>query len=622
MSSGSSCSKISAKAMTRAAIAFLEGLPEGKTKVKTREVIKQLADSLGCNIGKGTEQYAKFKERWIKALNAFSQRVDDPSVWEDFKKKYETGGRAKAEVIKIIQSTTSEGELSTLDSETIAKLAKMCKENKPREAIDKRLARHKITLLGGERITKVKKSDLCDAILTLAGESSKPNNGPSCDSKTTIAQLKAYIQSRGWSVPSKARKAEICEYIAKMESKAGSPIAAPISAPANVPSTAPFTLPSGYENCTSSRTLSKQKIKEWVSAQGWDKESGFEGFPADRKDKATWCDFLSRQIAAHQISVKPPSVAAPISCYQDQDWKTVEDVEANLATCPPDQACDVTTKRCLNKEDAKKMGLERYEIKLNNGRVFTTYVNREQLRILEPNLKNFIIPIKPATPKIAPIVAPSPISEEIKTKAKIVFKPGKVQYGEEEKRRQAEASAMLSSLIGEEKTEPIIKEPEETTESKAYSKEYVNTLKKRVKEELNELVNKLKDDGEDYPDQKLINEYSNIVVNEGIKNRTNYLTDVRNSGPPQKWSSELVGNYIANHSDFFSKWYRTRKPAAISPIPSTAIAPETIQEPSAVAKLRQRLKDVRVQAQPPPIQIVRAESALAKATALCAGIKA
>ena len=534
-----SCSKISAHAISRAAIAFLEGLPSGNTKVKTKDVLKQLADSLGCNLsGRSSDEYAKFKDRWKKALEAFRERSEDPSVWLAFKKKYEKGGRAKVEVSKIIQSPIAEGELSTLDSETIVKLAKMCHDNKPREAINKRLARHKITLLGGQNILKVNKADLCDAILTLAGGKSEPE-AETCDVKTnTVAQLKAYIQSRGWSVPSKARKAEICQYIAKMESGASSrtPVnrvspratAAPTVAPINVPLDTSFSLPPGYENCPKSRALSKQKIKEWVIAQGWDKEQEFEGFPSDRKDKTAWCDFLSKLIATHQVSAKRSSVSkAPVqsnACYEDRDWKTEQDVEANLASCPPNQICDITKKRCLDPQKAEQLGLERYEVKLKTGRMFPIYVNKDQLRLLEPNLRNFITKTtKPVTPRVAPIVAPviTPLVTEVKVKpkAKIVFKPGKVQYGEEEKKRQAEASSMLANLIGEEEVPESIALPESVV---------------------------------------------------------------------------------------------------LAPAPAVPIVTE---EPSAIVKLRQRLKDVRVQPQPPPIQIVRAESELARSTAMCAGIK-
>jgi hypothetical protein len=633
MPSRSPCSKVSARAMTRAAIAFLEGLPEGKSKVKTGEVIKQLADSLGCTVSRSSDQYAKFKARWKKALEAFRDRVDDPSIWTKFKTKYEKGNRASAEVVKIIQQPIAQGELSTLDQETISKLAKMCKEKKSREDIDKSLKKHKITLLGGQPISKINKTDLCDAILTLAGDklissNLEPKSSP-CDEKATVAQLKAYIQSRGWSVPSKARKAEICEFIAKMESKAGSPIVAPLSAPTNVP----FTLPQGYGDCTASRTLSKQKIKEWVSAQGWDKEKEFEGFPADRKDKATWCDFLSRQIASHQVRVPPPPTdtaqTTPVACYQDQDWKTVEDVEANLAACPPDQACGITKKRCMTGEDAEKLGLERYDVKLKNGRTFTTYVNKDQLRLLEPNLRNFIETGKrPSTPKGAQITAP--IEEpKPKTKSKIVFRPGKVQYGEEEQKRQAEASVMLSKLIGEE-TE--IEAPEEKTESKAYSKEYTNALRKKIKEELGLLVEGLERNDSPYPKQKRVAEYINTIVENGLNDKTNYLATIREHGPPQKWSTNIATDFIGKYSDFMSKWYNVEpeeeepeieesRPEPVveqEPIVSTVVVSE---EPSAIVKLRQRLKDVRVQPQPPPIQIVRAESALAKATAACAGIQ-
>jgi hypothetical protein len=617
MPSRSPCSKVSARAMTRAAIAFLEGLPGGTAKLKTKEVLKQLADSLGCTISRSSDQYAKFKARWKKALDAFN----DPSAWSKFKTKYEKGDRASAEVVKIIQQPVAEGELSTLDQETISKLAKMCKEKKTREDIDKRLKKHKITLLGGQPISKVNKTDLCDAILTLAGESSPQKAQPSsCDQ--TVAQLKAYIQSRGWSVPSKARKAEICEFIAKMESKAGSPVVAPISAPTNVPP--------GYGECATSRTLSKQKIKEWISGQGWDKEKGFEGFPADRKDKTTWCDFLTRQIAAHQISVKP--ITAPVqipstACYQDQDWKTAEDVESALGSCPPDQSCNIAKKKCMTGEDAEKLGLERYDVKLKNGRTFTTYVNKDQLRLLEPNLRNFIETGKrPSTPKGAVISAPI---EEPKRKAKIVFKPGKVQYGEEEQKRQAEASAMLSKLIGE---EPEVEAPEEKTESKAYSKEYTNALKKKVKEELGLLVDDLKRNDNSYPKQKQVVEYINTIVENGLNDKSSYLATIREFGPPQKWPTNITTDFIGKYSDFMDKWYnaepeeeeqevdelRAEPIVEQTPIVSTVIVSE---EPSAVAKLRQRLKDVRVQPQPPPIQIVRAESALAKATAACAGIQ-
>jgi hypothetical protein len=294
-----------------------------------------------------------------------------------------------------------------------------------------------------------------------------------------------------------------------MEAKVQPPLAPPQAIALAGPSVqvpgAASEVPDGYDDCSNPRgTLTKPKIRQWIMEKGWHLEADFPGFPPDKKDKATWCTFLAELI-----------------------WKTVDDVENEL-TCPPGEACNISTRECVSEGELFDEKRPSMLLPLKSGRTATIYAKtKEKLQKLRPSLERFIsepkVPLSaqscatvlsgtqedlledlscPAkescnvdtskcgkkqagqiqlslggksvtgsaenitelqkTLEQAPSAAqPSPV----KQKPKVMFRPGHVVYGEEEKKRQAESSAWLSQLIGESKEIPE-QVPKEVAKSK------------------------------------------------------------------------------------------------------------------------------------------------------------
>lgn len=597
MSGSLSCSDIPEEKIIRKSISYLQNLGSGKEPT-LKEAISDVAEKLNCEAGKkGSKSYEQIKDALKKAMAVFFRHGPDSSEWAKFKAKYKKSEKESKKVKTSRRSKTSKPlsptaktkDLESLSNSKISSLAEMCQTNKTKSEIQKALSREEISKVDGQAVSKIKKAELCDTIEALApskkvlppASSSRPTVDPKeCDTRTwTVQKLKDHIKAMGWPAPpSKATKAKICAYVESMESKTQvqPPIspkqAAVLAGPSiKVPGALP-EVPEGYEDCSNPRgTLTKPKIRQWVTEKGWNLEPNFPGFPSDKKDKGTWCSFLASLIAAHPlippkaapvvvpteeeiseeeipIPTTPPKIKRAVStCFHNSDWKTVEEVEKELVDCPPKQACNISTRECASEQALIDLQRPSLPITLKSGKTARIYAkNPEQLEKLRPSLQKFI-----KTPEAA--IPPSPkavpqVSAPSKPKPKVMFKPGHIVYGEEERKRQAESSAWLSQLIGESKEAPE-QVPKEVTRPR----------------------------------------------------------------PPSPTQKQPTPPKPARVEKEFPK-------PVIAPLPEQEIPITITEQPSEVSRLIKRLRDIRVEASEPPVRLRIAESQLSKAIGACVGI--
>jgi hypothetical protein len=642
MSATLSCSDIPEEKIIRKSIVYLQGLGSGQEPT-LKEAISTLSEKLKCEPGtKGSKSYEQIKTALKKAMAVFFRHGPDSSQWAEFKAKYKRREK-EAKSPKTSREPKSPkaptftsrglGELESLPASQLSSLAEMCRSNQTKAEIQKELNRVGISKIGGQTVSKIRKSDLCETIRIVApskvsapaAQSSHSDIKPEdCDTRSwTIEKLKQYITSQGWPAPpSKATKAKICAYIESMQGKPVQPPVAPsqaaiLSGPSVQVPGATSEVPEGYDDCGNSRgKLTKPKIRQWVIEKGWNLEPDFPGFPSDKKDKSTWCSFLAGLISAHPLTLPKESaqVSAPeesqprkkravTTCAQTSDWKTVEEVEQELASCPSGQSCNITTKECAPDKDLVEEQRPSMLLNLKSGKTAHIYAKKaEHLQKLRPILQQLIkrpeSAAQPSPSKSCATVSSGDAEDIIdslscpakescnldksqcqkeqpgqiqlslsgksvtgsadkiselqknletskiaeiptlpKTKPKVVFKPGHVVYGEEERKRQAQSSAWISQLIGESKEEPARELPEQTPKEVVHPKSPVRREQKST----------------------------------------------------------------------------IPSPAREVPIPVT-------EQPSEVSRLVRRLRDIRADAAEPPVRLRIAESRLSKAIGTCVGI--
>lgn len=642
MSATLSCSDIPEEKIIRKSITYLQSLGSGQEPT-LKEAVETLSEKLKCETGKkGSKSYEQIKTALKKAMAVFFRHGPDSSQWAEFKAKYKKREK-EAKSPKISRGLTSPkvptfaargiGELESLPDSKLTSLAEMCRSNQTKAEIQKALTQAGISKVQGQTLNKIKKADLCETIEAMAPskvsapatQSSRSDIKPEdCDTRSwTVEKLKQYITSQGWPAPpSKATKAKICAYIESMQGKPVQPPVAPsqaaiLSGPSVQVPGATSEVPEGYDDCGNSRgKLTKPKIRQWVIEKGWNLEPNFPGFPSDKKDKSTWCSFLAGLISSHPLTPPKESeqVSAPekpqprkkravTTCAQTSDWKTVEEVEQELASCPSKQSCNITTKECTPDKDLEEEQRPSMLLNLKSGKTAHIYAKKaEHLQKLRPILQQFIkrpeSAVQPSSSKSCATVSSGEAEDIIdslscpekescnldksqcqkeqpgqiqlslsgksvtgsadkiselqknletskiaeisaipKTKPKVVFKPGHVVYGEEERKRQAQSSAWISQLIGESKEEPARELPEQTPKEVSRPKSPV----------------------------------------------------------------------------------RREQKSAI-PSPTREVSIPVTEQPSEVSRLVKRLRDIRADAAEPPVRLRIAESRLSKAIGTCVGI--
>ena len=652
MASPRSCSNISDREITRGIISYLEGMPKG-TQVTTRQLITGLGQQLDCDPGaKGSKQYERIKERIGKAFPLFHARDTDPAAWNAFKQKYVKKGAVAVPLdlpapLPAVAAPVP-GGLASLAAKDLAKLGDLCRANKTKVEIEKALSKLGVTRVAGKAPSKLRKGELCDAVLAFApapaplpAAAAIIAPGPRidrerCDTRAnTIEQLKTYIASRGWPAPpSKATKAKICSYIESMEAKAPAP-APPVVPPAaailaappapGVPTGGVGDVPPGYDDCANPRgSLTKPKIKNWVMTKGWHKEPGFPGFPADKKDKGTWCSFLAELINAHPIGGAAPAPEAPeapvapqapeapaappaSTCYESGEWKRVEDVEQELAACPPGQVCNISKRTCVSEEEAKERGWELLEIKLKSGRVVPVYSDVPgALTKLRPLLRDYVAKPTPPKPKkrvepcgtltegtredlIDNLACPAEQVCDLAARQCAPLAPGmiKLTLGGKEVVGPAERIEELRRQLGEPAPAPI---PAPVPGPKAKPKVVFKPGKVVYGE----------------AEQKRQAEAAAILAQ--------LIGEPVAPGPPKPVPPTPAPPVIAPPEP-------KPAPPIEPPVAPAAVPIPVIEEPSAVARLMGRLKDIRAQPAQPPVKLLRAESELSKAIGACVGIQ-
>lgn len=638
MSATLSCSDIPEEKIIRKSITYLQSLGSGQEPT-LKEAVETLGEKLKCETGKkGSKSYEQIKTALKKAMAVFFRHGPDSSQWVEFKAKYK-----KREKEAKSPKTSREpkvptfaargiGELESLPDSKLASLAEMCRSNQTKTEIQKALTQAGVSKVQGQTLNKIKKADLCETIEAMApskgsapaAQSSRSEiKAENCDTRSwTIEKLKQYITSQGWAAPpSKATKAKICAYIESMQGKPVQPPVAPsqaaiLSGPSIQVPGAISEVPEGYDDCGNSRgKLTKPKIRQWVIEKGWNLEPNFPGFPSDKKDKTVWCSFLASLISAHplvppketvQISApeEPKKKRVVTTCARTSDWKTVEEVEQELADCPPGQSCNITTRECASDKDLAEEQRPSMLLNLKSGKTAHIYAKKaEHLQKLRPALQQFIkrpeTAAQPSSSKSCATISSgesediidnlscpakescnldksqcqkeqpgqiqlslsgksvtgsadkiselqknletskiAEISTRPKTKPKVVFKPGHVVYGEEERKRQAQSSAWISQLIGESKEAESVRERPEQIPKEA----------------------------------------------------------VRPKSPIRREQKSTIPS-----------------PAREVPIPVT-------EQPSEVSRLVKRLRDIRADAAEPPVRLRIAESRLSKAIGTCVGI--
>jgi len=628
MSATRSCSDIPEEEIIRKSITYLQNLTDSEPTLK--QAVSDVAEKLKCESGsKGSKSYEKIKEALKKAMVVFFRHGPDSSQWTEFKAKYKKREKeakrspsprrsaVREKESKKVAKKSREIDLESLKDSQLTSLAKMCKKDEPKAEIQTKLSKLGVSKVDEQSVSKIKKADLCETIEALApskevlpaAQASRPEiQAEKCDTRAyTIPQLKEYIISKGWDAPpSKATKAKICAYIESMEAKVRPPLAPPQAIALAGPSVqvpgATSEVPDGYDDCSNPRgALTKPKIRQWIMEKGWHLEADFPGFPPDKKDKATWCTFLAELIAAHPLL--PPkelvseSKKAATACFQNTDWKTVDDVENEL-TCPSGEACNISTRECASEGELFEEKRPSMLLPLKNGKTVTIYAKtKEKLQKLRPALQRFIGKPEAPSPAAQSCATLSSGTEEdiledlscpanqscnvdtsqcskkpgkirlsvggksvtgsaekitelqktleqstptaqpsLKQKPKVMFRPGHVVYGEEEKKRQAESSAWLSQLIGESKEAPE-QVPKEVAKPKP--------------------------------------------------------------AKPTKPS---------------------KKETVVPPAPIQEIPVPITEQPSEVSRLVKRLRDIRAEAAEPPVRLRIAESQLSKAIGTCVGI--
>lgn len=641
------CSEIKNRSITRAVITYLENIKDKKFTV--RQAVYAVGNLLNCEVGdKDSEEYEKIKERLKKALESFNFGIKS-SEWKDFKKKYEKRIINVPDIEEVEQIPTaptiltqSSGGLSGVSSKDLRKLADMCKGNKTKVDIEKALRKLGISKIQNKALNKIRKGDLCDAISASAPLSPKQAvpatavipSGPSidmdkCDTRTnTIDQLKKYIAGKGWPAPpSKATKAKICAYIESMESKTKppSPIIPSLAKELAAQPTVEPEFPAGYDDCSNPRgILTKPKIKNWVMSKGWHLEPTFPGFPSDKKDKGTWCTFLANLISSHPLVVEQhipsvipttiPTVEKPpiyTDCYETGEWKTAKDVENELASCPSNQVCNISKRKCISEEDAKVKGWPYLNVNLKTGRTTTLYAeNNETIDKIRPMLQDFI----------QPQITPSKSKQ-------LQFVCGTLENGtRNELLSNLECPSDQVCDLNARKCSPLMPGQIKLTlhgKDVIGSAEKINELKRKLEPQTSAIPTSINLQPKIPSKAKVSFKPGQVVYGEEERKRQTEAT---------KMLSQLIGEPASTSKKPISK---VKTPIPSHEIPSTPeivkpqktaesiqapIVAPIIEEPSAVARLIGRLRDLQVQPSQPPIKLIRAESNLNKAINACVGI--
>lgn len=631
MSATRSCSDISEEEIIRKSITYLQSLSAGNEPT-LKQAVSDVAEKLKCESGKkGSKSYEKIKEALKKTMAVFFRHGPDSSQWTEFKakhKKREKEAKKPARTSREKESkraAKTSRDIESLKDSQLTSLAKMCQADKPKTEIQEKLKDAGVSKIQGQTLSKIKKDELCETIEAIApsktslpaAQASRPEIQPEkCDTRAyTIQQLKEYIASKGWTpAPSKATKAKICAYIESMEGKTQvqPPLAPPQATVLAGPSVqvpgATAEVPDGYDDCANPRgTLTKPKIRQWIMEKGWHLEPDFPGFPPDKKDKGTWCAFLAGLITAHPLVPSRKLVSPPVpsagravtTCLQTTDWKTVEEVEKELDNCPPGKACDISTRECVSEKDLVEEERPSMLLPLKNGKTVQIYAKKkEHLQKLRPALQKFIGKGKPEVSVPSAQSCATLSSGSRQDLLEDLSCPVKQSCNLDVSQCRKEQAGQIQLSLG----------GKAVTGSAEKIDELQKTLEKSVPAAQPVSAK---------PKPKVMFKPGHIVYGEEEQKR---------QAESSAWLSQLIGESKEVEvpeqvpKEIVRPKSRAEPKPIPAPIPQREIPIPVTEQPSEVARLVKRLRDIRAEAIEPPVRLRIAESQLSKAIGTCVGI--